>query len=251
MQWFSAIQAVWQMWNGKKFNTGATVTILALVFQQVFAKYGATHDVAVSMATYLVMGGGAVLTLVGWIHQLIKASAAKKAAAVGKVTGTADNTIAGGTIVPLLFLCFLIFGAFQAQAKETFNQPFAYLYMKVPPSDMKVTDGLWVIKPAPSFSLLGVTRKGSEGVFIASPFSGSGLGVSIERMIPVNGDFYTSFSLSFNGLFSPIPDTKDYKFSGSMLFGTNIYPIGIIGIGPGFDGKSASFVIGYEGGFKF
>ena len=154
-------------------------------------------------------------------------------------------------IAPLLLLGLLLFGAVQTQAKETFNQPFAYLYMKVPPADMKVTDGIWVIKPAPSFSLLGIARRGSEGVFIASPFAGSGLGVSIERMIPVNGDFYTSFSLSFNGLFSPIPDTKDYKFSGSMLFGTNIYPIGIIGIGPGFDGKSASFVIGYEGGFKF
>jgi hypothetical protein len=153
-------------------------------------------------------------------------------------------------IIPLLLLSILLFGALQVQAKEKFNEPFAYLYMKIPPADMKVTDGLWVIKPAPSFSLIGVAR-GIGGYFIASPFCGSGMGVSIERLISVNGDFFTSFSLSFNGLFSPIPDTKDFKFSGSMLIGTNIYPLGIIGIGPGFDGKTVSFVIGYEGGFKF
>jgi hypothetical protein len=250
MGWLKAIQAAWSMWNGKKFSSGAAITILATAFQQILAKQGVNADQAQMMATYIIQGVGAIIMVVGYVHQWIKANAAKKAAAVGKVTGTVDNTIAGGTIVKLLILGILLFGAVQTQAKETFNQPFAYLYMKVPAPDMKATDGLWVIKPAPSFSLIGIAR-GIDGYFIASPFSGSGLGVSVERLVPVNGDFYTSLSVSFNGLFSPIPDTKNYKFSGSMLIGTTIYPMGIIGIGPGFDGKSASFVIGYEGGFKF
>jgi hypothetical protein len=243
-------QGVWDMMNGRKFNSGVAITLLALVMQNVLGKYGLNHDTAVSGATYLVGAGGFIVLLVGYVHQWIKANAAKKAAAVGKVTGTADNTISGGTIVPILLLGLLLFGAVQTQAKETFNQPFAYLSMKTPPSTMGATDGLWVIKPAPSFSLVGIAR-GEGGVYIASPFSGAGLGVSIERLISINGNFFTSLSLSFNGLFSPIPETKDYKFSGSAIIGTTIYPIGILGVGPGTDGKKASFVIAYEGSFGF
>jgi hypothetical protein len=99
MQWFSAIQAVWQMWNGKKFNSGAAITILATAFQQILAKQGVNADQAQMMATYIIQGAGAVIMVVGYVHQWIKANAAKKAAAVGTVTGIADNTISGGTTI--------------------------------------------------------------------------------------------------------------------------------------------------------
>ena len=250
MNLLTAVISLWNGMNNHKFNSGAMAVILATAFQHFLSKQGVNADQAQMMATYIIQGVGAIIMVVGYVHQWIKASAAKKAAAIGKVTGTADNTISGGTIVKLLVLGILLFGAVQTQAKEVFNTPFAYLSMKTPPLTMGATDGLWVIKPAPAFSLVGIS-KGVDGVYIASPFSGAGLGVSIERLINLNGNFFTSLSLSFNGLFSPIPDKKDYNFSGSCLIGTTIFPIGILGIGPGTDGKKASFVIGYEGSFGF
>ena len=249
MGWLKAIQAAWSIMNNHKFNSGAAITILATAFQQILAKQGVNADQAQMMATYIIQGVGAFIMVVGYVHQWIKANAAKKAAAVGKVTGTADNTIAGGTVVKMLVLGLLLFGV-QAQAKEIFNQPFAYLSLKAPPATMSSTDGWWMIKPAPSFSFIGISR-GEGGYLIASPFPGAGLGVALERNISINGDWYTALSLSGNALFSSIPGSSNYYFFGSVLIGTTIYPLGVIGIGPGFNGKNASFTIGYEGGFKF
>lgn len=72
------VSAIWKMWNGKKFDTGLAITVLALIFQQVFAKYGADHDTAVTFATYIVQAVGAVLVVIGWIHRRIKELQAKK-----------------------------------------------------------------------------------------------------------------------------------------------------------------------------
>ena len=72
------VQAIWKMWNGKKFDTGLAISMLALIFQQVFAKYGADHDTSVTLATYIVEAVGAVLVVVGWIHKRIKESTPAK-----------------------------------------------------------------------------------------------------------------------------------------------------------------------------
>ena len=244
------VQGVWDMMNGRKFNSGVAITLLALVMQNVLGKYGLNHDTAVSGATYLVGAGGFIVLLVGYVHQWIKANAAKKAAAVGKVTGTADNTVSGGTVIKLLILGLFLFGAVQTQARDTFNQPFAYLSLKTPPPNMAPTDGWWMLKPAPSFSFLGIAR-GTDGYLIASPFPGAGIGINLERDITINGNWYSSLSISGNALFSAIPGSINYDFFGSVLLGTEISPIGIIGIGPGFDGRKAYFTMGYEGNFHF
>ena len=250
MGWLKAIQAAWSMWNGKKFNSGAAITILATAFQQILAKQGVNADQAQMMATYIIQGVGAIIMVVGYVHQWIKANAAKKAAAVGKVTGTADNTVSGGTVIKLLILGLFLFGAVQTQARDTFNQPFAYLSLKTPPPNMAPTDGWWMLKPAPSFSFLGIAR-GTDGYLIASPFPGAGIGINLERDITINGNWYSSLSISGNALFSAIPGSTNYDFFGSVLLGTEISPIGIIGIGPGFDGRKAYFTMGYEGNFHF
>ena len=61
MGWLKAIQAAWSMWNGKKFSSGAAITILATAFQQILAKQGVNADQAQMMATYIIQGVGAVI----------------------------------------------------------------------------------------------------------------------------------------------------------------------------------------------
>jgi energy-converting hydrogenase Eha subunit C len=73
MDLIKALTDLWAGWNGKKFNTGAVVTILAIVLQQVFVKLNIGHDQAVGIATAVVEGVGAVIMVVGYIHRLIKA----------------------------------------------------------------------------------------------------------------------------------------------------------------------------------
>jgi hypothetical protein len=66
------IKAAWGLFNGKKLNTGSVVILLTVVFEQLFAQFGVTHDSAVQMATYIVMGAGAVIMVVGYVHRWIK-----------------------------------------------------------------------------------------------------------------------------------------------------------------------------------
>jgi hypothetical protein len=65
-------QFLWSWFNGKKFNTGAAITILATVLQQAFAKEGMSPDDSVAYATYLVQAVGVVIMLVGYIHKIFK-----------------------------------------------------------------------------------------------------------------------------------------------------------------------------------
>jgi hypothetical protein len=83
MGWIKAIQSMWSMFNNHKFNSGAAITILATAFQQILAKQGVNADQAQMMATYIIEGVGAVIMVVGYVHQWIKANAAQKAAVVG------------------------------------------------------------------------------------------------------------------------------------------------------------------------
>lgn len=73
-----AIVALWQGFNGHKFNTGAAITIISFGFLKAFAAFGMTPDQATSDATYIVGAIGVVIMIVGYIHQWIKAKAAKK-----------------------------------------------------------------------------------------------------------------------------------------------------------------------------
>jgi hypothetical protein len=83
-----ALYQLWQGFNGKKFNTGAAVTILSLAFLKAFAAFGMTPDAATSDATYIVGAVGVVIMLVGYVHQWIKAHAAAKVLTVASSTGT-------------------------------------------------------------------------------------------------------------------------------------------------------------------
>jgi lipopolysaccharide export LptBFGC system permease protein LptF len=73
MNFLQLVVALWQSLNGKKFNTGAIVTLLAIVFQQVFSQFGVDKDQSVTMATYLVQAAGVIIMIVGYVHRLIKA----------------------------------------------------------------------------------------------------------------------------------------------------------------------------------
>lgn len=67
------LKALWDMMNGKKFSTGTTITILAFGLQQI----GIAKDQASNDALYIVQGVGAVIMVIGYIHQWIKARAFK------------------------------------------------------------------------------------------------------------------------------------------------------------------------------
>lgn len=62
--------------NGLKFTTGTVVVLVAMVMQQFL---GIEKTEATNIATNIMMGVGGVLALVGYVHRVIKAQAAKKA----------------------------------------------------------------------------------------------------------------------------------------------------------------------------
>ena len=85
-------------WNGGKTWTGAITILLTYGIQHYLPSLGMDNDAATIAVTNIIQGIGYCVLFWGAIHKIIKGRAAKKAAAVGTVTGTADNTISGGTI---------------------------------------------------------------------------------------------------------------------------------------------------------
>ena len=80
MNLIQALIALWQGFNGHKFNSGAAITILSFAFLKAFAAFGMTPDQATSDASYIIGAVGVVIMIVGYIHQWVKAAAAKKVA---------------------------------------------------------------------------------------------------------------------------------------------------------------------------
>lgn len=68
------LKALWDIINGHKLNTGTVVVIAAVVMQQYL---GIDHETATNIATQIMLGVGGVLSLVGYIHRLVKAKQAK------------------------------------------------------------------------------------------------------------------------------------------------------------------------------
>ena len=77
----TAVIQLWQGMNGHKFNTGAATVVLATVFQQAFSKQGVSADQSQMIATYIIQGIGAVIMVVGYVHQWIKTAKEKAVAA--------------------------------------------------------------------------------------------------------------------------------------------------------------------------
>jgi hypothetical protein len=149
----------------------------------------------------------------------------------------------------LAFLFSFLFTCAQqpAFAETRWDVPFSYIDHPRPDSAMKPVDGVVFVRPAYSQSFIGIQR-GKERTWEASILPGTGIGLLVERAISVNHEWYSEMSLSFNALFQPmIDDATTFKFSGSVLLGTQLYGLGIIGAGIGFDGLQASAVIGYSG----
>ena len=94
------ITTLFQAWitSGKSW-TGAIVIFGTYAIQHYLPSLGMDKDMATVTVTTIVQSVGYVILIIGAIHKIIKGVAAKKAAAVGKVTGTADNTISGGTVI--------------------------------------------------------------------------------------------------------------------------------------------------------
>jgi len=63
------IKLFWNMFNGHKMDTGNFVTILALILHMI---PDVSREEALNMATYIMMGGGQVLAIIGKIHRIIK-----------------------------------------------------------------------------------------------------------------------------------------------------------------------------------
>jgi hypothetical protein len=244
------ITTLLQAWiaSGKSW-TGAIVIFGTYAIQHYLPSLGMDKDMATITITTIVQAFGYVILIVGAIHKIIKGVAAKKAAAVGKVTGTADNTIPGGTILKILlgFVLLSLAIPYQSNAATRWDTPFSYIDHPRPDSAMKPTEGIVFVRPAYSQSFIGIQR-GKEKTWEASILPGTGIGLLVERAISVNHEWYSEISLSFNALFQPIiDDATTFKFSGSVLLGTQLYGLGIIGAGIGFDGLQASAVIGYSG----
>ena len=160
-----------------------------------------------------------------------------------------SGNVLAGLLIFALLAGSLLFAVPQAQAKETFNQPFKYLADDRPDSNMSPADGIWFIRNVYTQSFIKI-HKGVDGDLEATVLSGTGVGIAWERAISINGKYHTSFSFSVDGLFSPVMDgetLKAIKFSGSIILGTQLPLIGVIGAGPGFDGKSVTANISYSG----
>jgi hypothetical protein len=119
-------------------------------------------------------------------------------------------------IVGALFLCV------QAPvfAKDDFSHPFDYLF-SVRPLQQGIgiqaeSGGVWELKPTAAQALLEVKRS-SAGTFQASALTGTGGGLTYQRTIVVNGENYSSFSVSLLGLFGPVfPGASSVDFSGAI-----------------------------------
>ena len=244
------ITTLLQAWitSGKSW-TGAIVIFGTYAIQHYLPSLGMDKDMATITTTTIVQAVGYVILIVGAIHKIIKGVAAKKAAATGTITGTADNTILGGTVLKILlgFLLFSLTIPSQSNAATRWDTPFSYIDHPQPDSAMKPTDGVVFVRPAYAQSFIGIQR-GSDKTWEASILPGTGIGVLVERAINVNHEWYSEISLSFNALFQPIIDqSTSFAFSGSALLGTQLYGLGIVGFGVGFNGKNISAVLGYSG----
>lgn len=68
------VKMIWDLMNGKKLNTGTIIMLAVLALKY----FGMDESTATSTATGIMLGVGAVITLVGFIHRWIKAKQAKK-----------------------------------------------------------------------------------------------------------------------------------------------------------------------------
>ena len=152
----------------------------------------------------------------------------------------------GAAMKTLLFLfarAFVLLCFQLPRASTVWDTPFLYLEKAAPDSAMKPSDGYIFIRPAYAQSFIGINRQ-----WEASVLPGTGLGVVVERSISINHQWYSALALSINGLFRPIVGRETaFAFSGSILLGTQLSGLGIFGVGPGFDGKQVSCVIGCSG----
>jgi len=70
----NVMKLLWSLINGKKFNTGTLVILAVMVFQSI----GIDKDTATQIATNIMLGIGGLLTLVGYVHRIIKSKDQKK-----------------------------------------------------------------------------------------------------------------------------------------------------------------------------
>jgi hypothetical protein len=141
-------------------------------------------------------------------------------------------------LIAFLSLCFAcIHPVF---ATDIFNQPFAYLSAPQPAQGQASQIGVWELKPVMMQSWIGITR-GSDGMFNAEFLSGTGAGVSWQRTIIVNGEYYNSFCITGCGLFSPIISGQtSVKFAGALSVSVLN---GWIGAGAQFNGRNVAGIL--------
>jgi protein-S-isoprenylcysteine O-methyltransferase Ste14 len=71
----SIVKAIWSVMNGKKFDTGTVVVLMAIVIQQVL---NVDHDTSLTLASQVMAGSGTLLAIIGVVHRWIKARIAKQ-----------------------------------------------------------------------------------------------------------------------------------------------------------------------------
>lgn len=223
-------------WNGGKTWTGAITILLTYGIQHYLPSLGMDKDAASIAVTTIIQAIGYVILIWGAVHKIIKGFAAKKAASGGTVTGTANNTIAGGTIAKLLIFGFLVLAISEStQAVEIFNRPMNYfLTARVIPQGYTMPDtAYWVIKPSITVPLLQLRESSdSTSKLNVSTMASAGGGVTYERDVVINGKNYSTMSISVIELLADNPPGYRPDFAAGIVAG--IYN-NVIQFGAGYD----------------
>jgi hypothetical protein len=208
----------YQAWNGGKTWTGSIIVLLTYGIQHYLPSLGMDKDAAAIAATTIIQGVGYVILVWGAIHKIIKAAITKKAA---------------GTVAKLLIAGLMIFSfAYprQAVAVENLKQPFTYFLKSksIPAGTTSLDTAYWWFKPTVQMPLL-ILRRSNDGdsKLDVSNLASAGGGITWQRTVLDNGNYYSTISFSILELVSYTVDGRA-DFSAGLTIGmcNNLFQFG-------------------------
>jgi hypothetical protein len=191
--------------NGKKFNSGTAVTLIAAILYMAFQQFGITNEQTVSWATLIVGAFGAVLAIVGLIHRWIKAAREKK-----ELLKTAGE--AGKRIIPLLVIGIFSMAIFSPAGAATRFVGFDHFVEPNPTMSASynnppaIPDTLIGFKLNTPITFLGLSRGPGNQWIRPQLMKCFGLGLALQKQVNL-GKNKTLLSGSADLMFFPNGDS--------------------------------------------
>ena len=159
----------------------------------------------------------------------IRDAQAKHNDKLAKALQTALDVFTKGTAAVLLF--FFLFVPSKVHAVEIFNRPMNICFSRVIPQGYNMLDtAYWVIKPSITVPLLQLRESSdSTSKLDVSTMASAGGGITYERDVVINGQNYSTMSISIIEFLSTNPPGLNADFSAGLVMGmyNNLLQAGI------------------------